>query len=201
MTAPAPSSRSAAIQGSGEKPVDGSIGVDGMGTEVVTAAAAAVAAVSAAWSGACRRVGRRAIGSSAASCPGGLGRTSAAAERVGAERTGSATGWTASRLTACLTVGGADAAAGSWARLVTVPSRLKFDSSRGPIFSVGAGAAGGSAAVELSCAASGDAPSSKAATRLERQTKPLYLLAKIRIPSRSLRHLARFACRFKACGG
>jgi hypothetical protein len=80
--------------------------------------------------------------------------------------------------------GVAGAGAGSAERLVTVPSRLKFDSSRGPIFPVGAGAevAGGSAVVELSCAASGEAQSSRAAAAPQYQPKPLYLLAKIESP-------------------
>jgi hypothetical protein len=64
---------------------------------------------------------------------------------------------------------------------VTVPPRLKFDSSRGPISSAAAG--GGEDSAALSCAKTGAATSIAAAPVA--QIKPLYLLAKIQNPRRS----------------
>ena len=68
----------------------------------------------------------------------------------------------------------------SSARRVTVPFRLKLESSRGPMFSAGGGLAGGATA--LSCAAAGTAASSRTATSPHRPTKLLTLLDKHRFP-------------------
>jgi hypothetical protein len=77
---------------------------------------------------------------------------------------------------------GAWVSGGGSARLVTVPPKLKFDSSRGPISSVAAG--GGEDSAALFCAAKGTA-ASIAAAKPAAQIKPLYLLAKIQNPRRS----------------
>ena len=185
------SSSRPAIHGNGEKPIGASMGMGGgaAGLDVAGATFAALAGP--------RRVGRAEIGSSARVSTGWLGRAWAT-NRAGAGRgavevaaAGGRAPGSRSTITGVWTAGWRSAGR------VTVPFKLKFDSSRGPILP---GAAdGGALAVELSCAASGAPASSNAAARPERKTKPLTLLAKFESPSPTLgAALARFARRFKA---
>jgi len=175
MTAPATSSSRAAIHGSGENPDGASVGIGGAdgvarADAVLTAAPARMLC--------CWRA-RPGIGSTTASRRSTFERGSVAAGRDEDGRSATV-------------VAGGDAAtldsrggltgwfcAGSASR-VTVPSRLKFESSRGPILSAGAG--GGAPASALSCAASGDAASSSATAIPVLRTKALNLLANSRIP-------------------
>ena len=98
--------------------------------------------------------------------------------------------------------GCAGSAGCSSARRVTVPLRLKFESSLGPMLLAGAG--GVTVAAPLSCASKGEPASSNAAVRPERQIKTLTLLAKFESPSQNSERLwpaSRLASRLSASGG
>ena len=183
---------SAAIHGKGEKPLGAAAG---SGTAEAGGGAVVAGAVRAAG---LRRVGRLAIGSIAACCDGCAGR-SAATCRVEAGRLATdVAGGAVSR-----TVVAGDWSAGcSSARRVTVPLRLKFESSLGPMLLADAG--GGVVEAALSCASKGQPASSNPAARPERQTKTLTLLAKFesRCKTRSgLWPASRPASRLRASGG
>lgn len=192
MTVPPASSSKAAIQGKGEKPVEASpgsgcadIGLDKAGVEPIVAGAG--------FDGE-RAAGRLGTESVADAATDGLrGPATAVVARRGPSEL-AAPGEADGRAPASRGGAAAGCGAGS-ARRVTVPPRLKLDSSRGPMFSA---AAGGGAAAELSWAAIGAAASSMPATMPERTIKALNLLTKSTIPIPRCGPLARFARRFKA---
>ena len=145
-----------------------------------------------------RSVGRAEIGSVDGPVSDWVAVDPVAAVRTGAGRSAAGPEGTVLRAVGSR-AGLAGGCAAGWASRVTVPLRLKLESSRGPILSAGAG--GGAALVAFSCAASGDAASCRAAAMPKYLTKPLSLFAKIRFPSRLQRAFGLPGAPLQGLGG